>query len=154
MNQPQCFVQEMDSMDIEKLGLAAIAVLSMATAAPAFAHHSFAAEFDVSRPVLLSGVVQRMEFSNPHSWIYVEVQTESGEVQEWAIEGAAPNALLRRGFSRSSLPAGMQITVRGFQARDRTYRAAGRDVTLPDGSKLFVGAGGVGAPPGPDESGE
>lgn len=139
-------------MNLKKLGVPAIAVLSSAVAAPTFAHHSFAAEFDVSRPVMLQGVVQRMEFSNPHSWIYVEVTMDSGEVQEWAIEGAAPNALLRRGFNRNSLPAGTEVSIRGFQARDRTFRAAGRDVTLPDGSKLFVGAGGVGAPPG--EEGE
>jgi hypothetical protein len=139
-------------MNIKKLRLPAIAVLSSAATAPAFAHHSFAAEFDVSRPVMLQGVVQRMEFSNPHSWIYVEVKMDSGEVQEWAIEGAAPNALLRRGFNRNSLPAGTEVSIRGFQARDRTFRAAGRDVTLPDGSKLFVGDGGAGAPPG--EQGE
>jgi hypothetical protein len=122
------------------------AALSIAAASPAAAHHSFAAEFDVSRPISLTGIVQRMEFSNPHSWIYVKVTTDSGEVQEWAIEGAAPNALLRRGFNKNSLPAGLEINVRGFQARDRTFRAAGRDVTLPDGSKLFVGSSGVGAP--------
>lgn len=141
-------------MGIKTLGASAVVVLSMAAAAPTFAHHSFSAEFDVSRPVMLRGVVQRMEFSNPHSWIYVEVTTDSGEIQEWAIEGAAPNALLRRGFNRNSLPAGMEISVRGFQARDRTFRAAGRDVTLPDGSKLFVGSGGVGAPPSEDDSGQ
>lgn len=133
-------------MRMNRLGLAAAAALSTATVSTALGHHSFSAEFDVSRPVTLTGVVQRMEFSNPHSWIYVEVTTDSGDVQEWAIEGAAPNALLRRGWNRNSLPAGTEISVRGFQARDRTRRAAGRDVTLPDGSKLFVGSTGVGAP--------
>jgi len=122
--------------------------LVMLAAMPTMAHHSFAAEFDVSRPIALSGIVKRMEFSNPHSWIYVEVTTDAGEVQEWAIEGAAPNALLRRGWNRNSLPAGTEISVRGFQARDRTFRAAGRDVTLPDGSQLFVGSTGIGAAPG------
>lgn len=141
-------------MNFTKLGVHAIAALSMSVAAPVLAHHSFAAEFDVSRPVMLTGVVKRMEFSNPHSWIYVDVTTESGEVQEWAIEGAAPNALLRRGFNRNSLPPGLEISVRGFQARDRTFRAAGRDVTLPDGSKLFVGDSGAGAPPGESEGQE
>jgi hypothetical protein len=141
-------------MNFKKFGVLAIAVLSVVAAAPTFAHHSFSSEFDVSRPVMLTGVVQRMEFSNPHSWIYVEVTTESGEIQDWAIEGAAPNALLRRGFSRTSLPSGLVINVRGFQARDRTFRAAGRDVTLPDGSKLFVGSGGVGGPTSEGESGE
>jgi hypothetical protein len=114
---------------------------------PGNAHHSFAAEFDVTRPIRLSGVVKRMEFSNPHSWIYIEVTTVDGEVQEWAVEGAAPNALIRRGWNKNSLPAGTKINVQGFQARDRSYRAAGREVTLPDGSSLFVGSTGIGAAP-------
>jgi hypothetical protein len=125
----------------------------MAAAVPTLAHHSFAAEFDVSRPLVLRGVVQRMEFSNPHSWIFLEVKTDAGEVQEWAVEGAAPNALLRRGFNRDSLPPGTEIRIRGFQARDRTNRAAGTQVTLvKDGSRLFVGSTGVGTP-GVDEDG-
>lgn len=124
----------------------AAGLLTTAIALPTAAHHSFAAEFDVTRPIQLRGVVKRMEFSNPHSWIYLEVTTDNGEVQEWAVEGAAPNALIRRGWNRNSLPAGTEINVRGFQARDRSFRAAGRDVTLPDGSSLFVGSTGIGAP--------
>jgi hypothetical protein len=138
----------------KKLCVSAFVAMIAASALPVNAHHSFNAEFDVSRPVMLRGVVQRMEFSNPHSWIYVEVTTDTGEVQEWAVEGAAPNALLRRGFNRNSLPPGTQVSIRGFQARDRSFRAAGRDVTLPDGSKLFVGDSGAGAPPGESDSSE
>jgi hypothetical protein len=123
----------------------------MLSAISVLAHHSFAAEFDASRPVRLSGIVKRMEFSNPHSWLYVEVKTNAGDVQEWAVEGAAPNALLRRGWNRNSLPAGTVVSVQGFQARDRSFRAAGRNVTLPDGSSLFVGSTGIGAP---DEASE
>jgi hypothetical protein len=124
--------------------LTGISVLTLAL--PGFAHHSFAAEFDITRPIRLSGVVKRMEFSNPHSWIYLDVTTVDGDVQEWAVEGAAPNALIRRGWNKNSLPAGTEINVQGFQARDRSFRAAGRDVTLPDGSSLFVGSTGIGAP--------
>jgi hypothetical protein len=126
---------------------AAAAVCSLAAVWPAAAHHSFAAEFDISRPIKLTGVVKRMEFSNPHSWIYLDVMV-NGEIQEWAVEGAAPNALIRRGWNRSSLPAGTEVNVQGYQARDRSFRAAGREVTLPDGSSLFVGSTGVGAPGG------
>lgn len=111
------------------------------------AHHSFASEFDQNRPIMVEGVVKRMSFSNPHSYIYIEVTTDSGEVQEWAIAGASPNALLRRGWSRKSLPAGTKIKVRGFQARDRSRRASGADITLSDGSKLFMGSIGAGAAP-------
>ena len=129
-----------------RIFVTASSVLLAAAALPAEAHHSFAAEFDVTRPIRLSGTVKRMEFSNPHSWIYLEVVTDGGEVQEWAVEGAAPNALIRRGWNKNSLPPGTKINVQGFQARDRSFRAAGRDVTLPNGSSLFVGSTGIGAP--------
>lgn len=134
-----------------RLLTAAGAAALCALAIPAAAHHSFAAEFDSGRPISFTGVVKRMEFSNPHSWLYIEVTTNAGEVQEWAVEGAAPNALLRRGWNRNSLPAGTVVNVQGFQARDRSFRAAGRNVTLEDGTSLFVGSTGIGAPDGADE---
>ena len=133
-------------MRIAILGGLAIALVAAVTT-PVHSHHSFAAEFDVTRPIKLTGIVKRMEFSNPHSWLYVDV-TVGDEVQEWAVEGAAPNALLRRGWNRNSLPAGTVVSVQGFQARDRSFRAAGREVTLADGSSLFVGSTGIGAPGG------
>jgi hypothetical protein len=134
--------------------LSIVATPPLIAAVPALAHHSFASEFDASRPVEVLGVVKEMRFSNPHSWIYITVKTDSGEIQDWAFEGAAPNALLRRGFNRDSLPPGTEIRIRGFQARDRTNRAAGTQVTLvKDGSRLFVGSTGVGTPGDPTVEG-
>lgn len=115
-------------------------------ALPALAHHSFSAEFDIDQPVQLRGEVIRMEFTNPHSYIYLKVTTDSGEVQEWAIEGGAPNALIRRGWTRESLPPGTEVAVVGYRSRDGENRASGGAVTLPDGSELNVTSVGIGAP--------
>ena len=141
-------------MSLKQRLLGIVATATLAAAVPALAHHSFASEFDASRPVEVVGVVKEMRFSNPHSWIYITVKTDSGEIQDWAFEGAAPNALLRRGYNRDSLPPGTEIRIRGFQARDRTNRAAGTQVTLvKDGSRLFVGSTGVGTPGDPTVEG-
>ena len=128
-------------------GVVAGAVFAVAAAAvPVIAHHSFAAEFDAKKPVKLRGTVTKMEWINPHSWIHIDVKTPDGKVEQWMVEGGAPNALLRRGWNKNSLLPGTEILVEGFQAKDGALRANGRDITFPDGKKLFVGSSGIGAP--------
>jgi hypothetical protein len=124
--------------------LAAIGLV--VTTVPMNAHHAFSAEFDAKRPVKLRGVVTKMEWINPHSWIHIDVKDANGKVTPWMVEGGAPNALLRRGFTKKSLPVGTEVLIEGYQAKDGSMRANGRDITLPDGSKLFVGSSGTGAP--------
>ncbi len=94
----------------------------------------------------VKGTVVKMEWINPHSWIHIDVTGPDGKVERWVVEGGAPNALLRRGWTKNSLPPGIEITVEGFQAKDAANRANGRDITFPDGTKLFVGSTGTGAP--------
>ena len=128
-------------------GVVAGAAFAVAAAAvPVIAHHSFAAEFDAKKPVKLRGTVTKMEWINPHSWIHIDVKTPDGKVEQWMVEGGAPNALLRRGWNKNSLLPGTEILVEGFQAKDGAMRANGRDITFPDGKKLFVGSSGTGAP--------
>ena len=126
---------------------AALGVALAALAAPALAHHSFAAEFDINQPLELKGEVIRMVFTNPHSRIFLKVTTESGEVQEWSIEGGAPNALIRRGVTKASVPVGVEVTVEGFRAKDGSNTANGRTVTLADGRGIFTGSSYTGPAP-------
>lgn len=104
----------------------------------AFAHHSFAAEYDVKKPVTLKGTVTSVEWTNPHARIYIDVKDESGTVTNWNLELASPNVLVRQGWSRHTLKVGDQITVQGSQAKDGSQMANARTVTLSDGRKVFA----------------
>jgi hypothetical protein len=122
----------------------------LAAAAPVLAHHAFGGEFDANKPVLLKGKVVKMEWVNPHAWIHMEVTKADGSKEVWMVEGGSPNSLLRRGFTRDSLPVGTEIVVDGYQARDHSLlRANGRNLTFTDGRKLFLGSSGTGAPDDP-----
>jgi hypothetical protein len=115
-------------------------------AAPAVAHHAFAAEFDASKPISLEGTITRMEWVNPHSWVHLDVTQPDGTVESWMVEGGPPTSLLRRGFTKKDLPVGAKIFVEGYLAKDGSKKANGRDLTLVDGQKLFMGSSGTGAP--------
>ena len=129
--------------------LQAVAValgMLLAGVAPLNAHHAFGAEFDPNRPLILKGPVVRVEWVNPHTWIHLEVTDESGNKEIWMVEGGTPNSLLRRGLKRDTIKIGQVIVVDGYQAKDRSNRANGRDVTFEDGQKFFLGSSGTGAP--------
>ena len=115
-------------------------------AAPVHGHHAFASEFDANKPVKLEGTVTKMDWINPHSWIYVDVKKADGTVENWAIEAGAPNAMFRRGFRKDSLPVGTVVLIDGWMARNKARTANGRSVKLQNGQTLFVGSPGTGAP--------
>lgn len=134
-----------------KNALAAVILMTalLLAAAPVWAHHAFAAEFDANKPVKFVGAtVKKMEWINPHAWIYMDVKGPDGKVQSWMIETGAPNTLIRRGWTKNSIPEGIEITVDGFQAKDGALRANGRYLVLPDGRQLFAGSSNTGAPGG------
>ena len=123
------------STSIVALALAAFSVL----APPVFAHHSFAAEYDANAAVAVKGVVTKIEWTNPHAYVYVDVTDEHGKTVNWAFEGYPPNTLKRTGFPRDLLKSGDMVNITGYRARFTPNRAAGREITLADGRKVFLG---------------
>ena len=128
------------------LSIAGVAAFLTLTTTPGWAHHSFAAEFDARQPVNFTGTVTRMQWTNPHVWIHVDVTQPDGVVEKWAIEAGTPNVLFRRGFTKESLAAGTEIIVDGYRAKDGSRRANGRNITFADGRTLFLGSPNTGAP--------
>ena len=129
-----------------KVAALVVGVGMLLAAAPVWAHHAFAAEFDSNKPVTLRGTITKMEWINPHSWVHINVKDPDGKVTSWMVEGGPPNALFRRGFTKEAMPVGAEILVQGYQAIDGSKRANGRDITFADGRKLFLGSSGPGAP--------
>jgi hypothetical protein len=115
-------------------------VVLLLRVADAYSHHSFAAEFDVNKPLTLKGVVTRIDLVNPHSWLYVDVKSPDGKIVNWAVEMGASNALIRRGITRASVPIGVEVTIDGFRAKDGSPTANGVTIRLPDGRQLFAGS--------------
>ena len=126
--------------------MAGIGLLLVLVTLPVWAHHAFAAEFDATRPLKLEGTVTKMEWINPHAWVHIDVKRGDGKVEKWMIEGGTPNTLFRRGFTKKSLLPGTEVVVDGYQAKDGSMKANGRDITLANGQKLFMGSSGTGAP--------
>jgi hypothetical protein len=122
------------------LAVGSVTMALFCSAATLWAHHSFSSEFALDKPVHLTGVLTKVELVNPHAWFHVDVTSPDGTVKSWMIEAGTPNVLFRRGVTKKSVTVGTEVVVDGFQAKDGSLKASGRDVTLPDGRKLFIGA--------------
>ena len=129
-----------------RITLAGVVLGLLVAAVPLVAHHAFSAEFDATKPVRLRGKITKMEWINPHAWMHIEVEDDKGAKANWMIEAGPPGALVRRGWKKDSVKPGTEVLIEGYQALDGGLRANGRDVTLPDGTKLFAGSSGTGAP--------
>ena len=128
------------------VGLVSVGLVVMGAAATLRAHHAFAAEFDSEKPVAFKGTITKMEWTNPHVWLHLDVKKKDGTVEPWAFEAGTPSTLFRRGFTKNSLAVGTEVSVDGYQAKDGSHRANGRDLTFADGKKMFLGSSGTGAP--------
>ena len=137
-------MHKMHTKSVMAVGMAALAVVAWVPSA--YAHHAFAAEFDANKPVNFKGTITKMEWVNPHTWLHVDVAQPDGTKVNWAIEAGTPNVLFRRGFTKESLLPGTEIVIDGYQSKDGSHRANGRDLTFADGKKLFLGSSGTGAP--------
>jgi len=126
--------------------IAGVSAFLALAAVPGWSHHAFAAEFDAKQPVKFKGVVTKMEWTNPHVWIHVDVKQPDGTVEKWSIEAGTPNVLFRRGFTKQALLPGTEIVVDGYRSKDGSHRANGRDLTFPDGRTLFLGGSSPDAP--------
>ncbi len=143
-----CAVRLIDwrtSVQIKPILFGVIAIL-LFTSRPALTHHSFAAEYDANKHITLKGKITKVEFLNPHSWIHIDVKDSTGKVVNWAVEMGSPNTLIRHGFNKNSVPAGTEVTVEGYHAKDGSPTANAREIKLADGKRLFAGSSAPDAP--------